>query len=232
MVVGTGMIAQGFKRYIATDGITIFASGVSDSGNSLQAEFDREKLLLQKTISTWPNNLLVYFSTCSIYQPGMSTSNYVIHKLAMEGLIINSNIRYLIIRLSNPIGKTQNKKTFLNFFLERIKNGAALPVWKNAGRNIMDLDDIIKTCDYIIENKLFENEIVNIANPNNSKIMDIVKELQSFFDVRITCDFLDKGTEPEINLEKISPVFKKLDIKFPDNYFTQLLTKYYPAHEL
>src|SRR6218665_2013574 len=120
MVIGNGMIATRFGSYSTNDAFVIFASGVSNSGNKESAGFDRESELIKKTIAENPDKQFVYFSTCSIYDPSLETSDYVIHKKQMEELIRSLTDQFTIFRVSNPIGTTGNPHTMLNFFIRHI----------------------------------------------------------------------------------------------------------------
>ena len=84
MVIGNGMIAKRFAAYTGNDQFIIFASGVSNSRTNDTAAYNREAALLLDTIKHNKDKTLVYFSTCSIYDPGEKDSPYVLHKLKME----------------------------------------------------------------------------------------------------------------------------------------------------
>src|SRR5690349_6695322 len=104
MVIGNGMIAKRFNSYKDNKDVLIFASGVSNSKNRNQAQYDRESDLLEKTIEANPSKVLVYFSTCSIKDPGEANSPYVEHKKQLEDLIQKKLERYYIFRVSNIAG--------------------------------------------------------------------------------------------------------------------------------
>ena len=86
MIVGNGLIARVFKgTKFDSLGITIFASGVSDSLSKNTNAFLREETLLKKYLAL--NQPLVYFSTLSIFDPTRNQSHYVRHKIEMEKLV-------------------------------------------------------------------------------------------------------------------------------------------------
>src|SRR5688572_5332524 len=137
MVVGKGLIARAFEPLYSKDNrFLIFASGVSNSGNTEAYEFKRETGLLEQAIQQHPEKTLIYFSTCSIYDPSMQQSLYVQHKLAMENLIQTRHPDYHIFRLANLAGKTNNPHTFLNYFAQHIQSGSFFYLWKQAWRNV------------------------------------------------------------------------------------------------
>ena len=69
--------------------VIFFASGVSNSSEISEKEFNREENLIHKILGDNPQKQFVYFSTCSIYDSSKNGSPYVLHKLKMEQIIIN-----------------------------------------------------------------------------------------------------------------------------------------------
>lgn len=228
MVVGNGMIAAKFKDHATDNSVLIFASGVSNSASANENDFLREKNLLTSVIRENKEKLLIYFSTCSIYDASMSGSAYVLHKLAMEKIITENQPHYLIFRVSNPVGNTANQNTFLNFFINHIKSKTIFPVWKNAYRNIIDIDDMYKVCSLIIQNNLHRNSIINIANTANYKITEIISIIEDYFGTKGNYDFKDKGNAPVIDTSALLPLYSELNISFTEDYLFQLLNKYFP----
>lgn len=228
MVIGTGMIANAFKAYKENDKYVIFASGVSNSSTINELGFDREAKLLRDTIQNNQEKKLVYFSTCSIYDDVMSTSPYVIHKLKMEELISTGHQNYIIFRVSNPIGVTQNKSTFLNYFIDKIKDGTHFEVWAHSFRNIIDIADMQLACSYIIEHDAHKNKIVNIAHPVNYPTQYIISAIEHHFNKKGNYSITNKGSEPKIDNTLSKEVFGMLNIQFNEQYLSKLLSKYFP----
>jgi len=228
MVVGNGMIANIFKSYQTSDSIVIFASGVSDSTHSPTDAFEREKKLLTKTINEQSDKLLVYFSTCSIYDHSMAHSAYVKHKKEMEELIIAQQPHYLVFRLSNPVGKTSNTHTVVNYFIKNILEKRPFEVWKYASRNIIDIDDMYMVCNEILLHHLFSNTIINIANPHNYPVSYIVETIEQHFKTDGNYTLTAKGDGPHIDITQVEPLFRKFNINFDQDYLSKLFQKYFP----
>jgi UDP-2-acetamido-2,6-beta-L-arabino-hexul-4-ose reductase len=207
MVIGNGMIAKEFSSYRSDDDHIIFASGVSDSTHSTALSFEREKLLLLDTIRNNPGKKLVYFSTCSIYDPSMKNAAYVRHKISMEELIKEEHAPYTIFRLSNPVGRTGNTNTVFNFFISNIHSGHHFEVWKNASRNIIDIDDMYA----------------------NYPVPYIIDTIEAHFHKKGKYTMLDKGDGPHIDISAIAPLIKKFNINFDGAYLPGLLQKYFPV---
>lgn len=229
MVTGNGMIAKRFSDYAEDSRFLIFASGVSNSVLTDQNAFKREADLLYDAIKNHFQKKLVYFSTCSIYDPSMKKSPYVIHKLKMEKIIKTSGISYTIFRVSNPIGKTENPNTVLNYFIRHIQEKKEFIVWKYASRNLIDLDDIYLICNYILNNDLFRNHKVNVANPVNYSVIYIIQAIERHFGTEGNYQLADKGNSPLIDTSAIQPILSKLKINFNNSYLSSILQKYFPV---
>lgn len=222
------MIAKRFSDYVEDGRFLIFASGVSNSTLNDEIAFKRETNMLEGCIKNHPDKNLVYFSTCSIYDPSMKRSPYVLHKLEMENVIKTSGITYNIFRVSNPIGKTENSHTVLNYFIQHILGKEEFTVWKYASRNLIDLDDIYLICNYILRNNLFKKHKVNVANPVNYPVIQIVQAIEKHFGIEGNYQLADKGNSPLIDTSAIQPILSKLKINFNNSYLSSLLQKYFP----
>ena len=227
MVVGNGMIAQKFGKYIHNDTILFFASGVSDSKCTDPVAYQREENLLKTTIAANPGKMVVYISTCSVYDPSLADSQYVNHKKKLEGLIQQSGEKYLVVRTSNLAGPSGNPKTVLNFFVNSIATAHPFQLWTMAGRNILDLDDFYSIVTYILDNNLHVNKIINVANKQNYKVTEIVHAIEQHLQKKANCELLEKGAEFNIDVTEVAPVLDKLHIEFTDDYLPRILKKYY-----
>jgi len=227
MVIGNGMVAKRFESYKKDDQFLIFASGVSNSKNTDPAIFNREIELLQNTIKENKEKILVYFSTCSIYDPEEKNSKYVLHKKNIEDLIQKQQKQFYIFRISNLVGRSDNPNTVLNFFFYHIRHAINFDLWSNATRNLLDIDDMYKIIDYILQKKTFKNDIINIANPVNYSVIEIITAIETLMRLRANYIPISKAKEFEIDVSLISPLFTKLNIHFGKTYLTNLLQKYY-----
>ncbi|RYF90368.1 MAG: NAD-dependent epimerase/dehydratase family protein [Chitinophagaceae bacterium] len=228
MVVGNGMIAKAFSKYADDKDVVVFASGVSNSGSKERHDFEREEQLLLQTIAANPQKMLLYFSTCSIYDPSLHESCYVQHKLKMEAFIQQQAVRYIIFRVSNPIGFTKNQHTVLNYFVSHIKQHQFFTVWQYASRNLMDMDDVLKVCEQLMKEVRFHNKIVNVANPVNYPVTTIVEAIENHLGIKGNYDIAEKGNSPLIDTTAIQPLISHLHIAFDSHYLDGLLKKYFP----
>jgi nucleoside-diphosphate-sugar epimerase len=229
MVIGNGMIAKRFSSYADENRWLVFASGVSHSLSISPEEFKREHNLLQGAIRDNPGKTVVYFSTCSIYDPSLHHSAYVLHKLKMEELITTEASSYIIFRVSNPVGKTNNHHTVLNFFVEHILSETFFTVWKYASRNLVDIDDMFAICNHIMQEGRYLNKIINVANPVNYPVISIIEAIETHLDKKGHFVLSEKGNSPLIDTSEIQPLFSQLHIEFGQHYLPQLLRKYFPG---
>ena len=228
MIIGSGMIAKRFGKYADNQQVLVFASGVSNSVSKVADDYKREEQLLQNALRDHPEKMLVYFSTCSIYDPSLQQSVYVKHKLQMEDLIQSHASSYIIFRVSNPVGFTENRHTVLNYFATHIKEQKHFSLWQYASRNLVDMDDVFTICDHIIQNGGQRNSILNIANPVNYPVASIIQALENHFSIKGNYSLEKKGNSPLIDTTAIQSLFGLLQIEFNNNYLEALLQKYFP----
>lgn len=129
MIIGNGDIAKALKGVDRKDFI-FFASGVSNSGETRESEFERERnLLLEQSVGI---KKLVYFSSLAT----MWESNpYFEHKRSMEVLVELHFPRYTIVRLGN-IDWGDNPHTIINFFRNQVAEGNKLNI-QNGYRHVV-----------------------------------------------------------------------------------------------
>jgi hypothetical protein len=108
MIVGKGDVAQQLWR-VDKPFVTFFASGVSNSQQQDEKEYEREIALLMQQPK---DQHLVYFSSLCIYY---SQTRYAQHKAQVERLIKDNFQTYTIVRLGN-IAWGKNPNTIINHF--------------------------------------------------------------------------------------------------------------------
>lgn len=229
MVVGNGMLAKSFlKEYVHDKSVYIFASGVSNSQETDFREFEREQKLLEETLKEVKDGVLVYFSTCSVYQHGQ-TSSYIEHKLKMEALVKNSGIAYYIFRLPQVAGKTEKKIFFISYIFSKIATGESFEVWNNSSRNVIDIDDIVKISKYILDKGICRNEIINIATPYNVPVLDYVRQIEMILDKKAVYEVRNKGSKQNIDITVIASLIDEAGVDFLNQkeYLDKVIKKYY-----
>jgi NAD dependent epimerase/dehydratase family. len=227
MVIGNGMIGKKFAPYRLNDAFVIFASGVSNSKTIDDSAYQREKELLQSVIQENTDKTLVYFSTCSIYDPDEQTSKYVLHKKNLEALIQKKCNQFHIFRVSNLVGISDNPNTILNFFIQHFKHKINFDLWSNAARNLLDIDDMYRIVDHILQNRLYLCKVLNIASPVTYSVKEIIAAIESLWNIKANYIPIEKGSRFIVDITAITPIIRELGIRFENDYLTILLKKYY-----
>ena len=165
MIIGHGDIA---KALIDRKDRLYFASGVSNSQEARESEYQREKDLLLKQ---GRNKHVVYFGSLSIFHPKTqySSTRYIRHKKEMEELVKKTFLHYTIVRLGN-ITWGNNPNTLINAVKGKIQR--------------RELFKIPNTYRYIIDKKEFLHWINLIPSWNcemnitgqKTKIRDIINK--------------------------------------------------------
>lgn len=160
MIVGHGTLAS-----VLTDhpDRVYFASGVPNSQETRETEYQREKDLLLQQDKT---RRLVYFSTISIF---FKDSRYTQHKLEMEKLIKENFPRYTIMRLGNVVWGN-NPVHLLPFFRQKHDKGEPIEV-QDVYRFPLELDEFL----FWIDNIPGFNCEINVSS-NRMKVIDLLKK--------------------------------------------------------
>lgn len=229
MVIGNGTMAKAFAGFADNNEFLIFASGVSNSKETKKEAFEREMTLLQETLQRYPSLHIVYFSTCSVYDTEEQQSAYVQHKLAAEQIVQETTHHYTIFRVSNVVSNTFHHTTIFSYLAYHIKNNLPFKLWKNAYRNILGVHDIEKLITYLLtQPQLSQNQIINIANPKNYRVLAIVEAMELFFQCQAQYELVEKGADFEIDTSLVQMIAPRLSIDFDENYLYHLLQMYYP----
>jgi nucleoside-diphosphate-sugar epimerase len=225
MIIGNGLIARAFKSYFDKDSdFIVFASGVSNSSETNLNEFNRERSLLLNAIAE--NKFLLYFSTCSVYDIELQNSLYVQHKKDMEALVYGSR-QFMIFRLPQVIGKTENQNTLTNYIFSHIVNGLKFNVWKKAQRNIIDVEDVASIVNYFIRHTDINNSVINVACSFSISIPNLISVFEKVIGISAKYDLIDSGVPYPIDTALVLEVLPKLGINFEDDYLEKVIRKYY-----
>lgn len=225
MIIGNGLIASLFDQQDRSD-VLFFASGVSNSLETRVAEFKREEILIRNTIAENPEKIFIYFSTCSVYDSSKTGSDYVLHKLKMEQIVKNTVPKFLILRVSNAVGKGGNPNLLMNYLVRSVRNNETINVHTKATRNLIDSDDIRNiTLKILQEGSL--NRIVNVAYLQNYSIVEILEILERFFDKKISLNLVKSGSGYDINIPDVENYFREKQLTVKENYLLNILEKYY-----
>lgn len=228
MLIGSGLLARAFApSFLQSENVCVYAAGVSNSGCTDTHEFARERHRLMAALRLARHvDTFVYFGTCSVADPEAQNTPYVQHKLGMEQLV-SAHPYHLIFRLPQVAGKTPNPHTLLNFLYARIARSEAFTLWKNARRNIIDVDDVVSIARQLIMDKTVQNTILNIANPVSYSMPDIVGVMERVIGKPAIYDSVERGSGYSIDISATLSMLDEAAVQFGENYLEQTISKYY-----
>lgn len=229
MIYGNGLIAKSFIKYTKKKKIIFFASGVSNSKETSKSEYKKEIVILKKVLlNKKDNQLFIYFSSCSIFDPSKQNSSYVKHKIKIENIIRKFD-NYYIFRLPTVIGRSSNNSTLINNLVHKLNNKKKIKILLGAKRNIIDISDVVKLVDLILMKNKDKNKTINIANKYNNKIEDIILYLSKVLNKSPIFEFKKSliRSSYSINTNYIKKYVLLLNIKFNKNYYKEVINKYF-----
>jgi len=221
MIIGNGILANALQFYDKED-VVFFASGVSNSLEKEASQFEREISLLKSVIIQNPDKRLVYFSTCSIYDPTKTESPYVIHKLTIEKLIAELCQQFIIFRVGNAVGHGGNSNTLINFLKNSILSENKLKLHSNARRILIGTDDIALFISRYMKD--FDNEIINLAYPYQYSLYEILSQLENHLRRKANYEAIEEGSFYKIEFNSFTESFFS-EIS-PDEYLKKLYSSY------
>lgn len=227
MIVGRGLLATAFAGFKSDPAVTIFASGVSNSQETSEAQFTRERELLIAALRG--DARLVYFSSCGVAGDPDELTAYMRHKLAMEALV-TARTDNMVVRLPQVVGRTGNPHTLTNFLRDRILSGVPFTIWARAERNLIDIDDITAIASHLLS--LAPDTILPvtaIAADRSLPMPELVSVFERVLGVPAHCILEQKGSPMRIHPRLPTHHAAGLGIDLGDGYAERVLWKYYGA---
>ena len=224
-IIGKGLIGKAFENSTADGDITIFASGISNSKETNLSLFDRELSLIHDSINYAPENLFIYFSTCSILSG--EENPYISHKILFEDAIREKSRRYLIIRLPQIVGLTTNN-TLVSYFVRSIINNTSVNIYNGLLKNLLSVDDVVRLTDEVaLRSDHFNTSITFASRYSISPLeiyLKIAKILNQIPKYQIASDQIGLIVNADIYRTKISSD----DVTSAPEYWINVLKKYVP----
>jgi len=225
MIVGTGLIARAFSPLYADDEATIvFASGVSNSAETSDAAFARERDLVLHHIARKPERL-VYFGSCNVANPNQKSA-YFEHKRSMERLVGDAAFG-LVIRLPQVVGATNNPNTLTNHLAHQIMTGQMVKLWTRARRNLIDIDDVVAITHHILANASAFPRRVSVASPWTLSMREILEIFESVLGRRAEAIEIDRGDDMHIDASLSEQIATDIGLDFGKDYPYRVVEKYY-----
>lgn len=229
IVVGSGVIANRFIDYqLQQNGkYLIFAGNVNDSTIKNISIIDEEEAIISAELATLRDRCFVYFSSCSILDPVVSHSPYVLHKARMEKLVQDSAKNFLIFRLPQIIALSDTSSSLVNFIVNSIINQEKFELWQNSWRNLIDIDDVHEIVGLVLRRELFSKKIINIASSHQTSVLQLVRDIEDFLGLTANYTLSNLGASYEIDVSEIKPILTELEIDFGGDYIKKSLRKYF-----
>lgn len=220
IVIGNGMMGR------ACSGITmrntvLFCSGVSNSNEKSSLEFSRERKLLESILYKYNARKIVYFSSL-IAKTG--SSPYAIHKRDMELLIEKNASNYLVMRLPQVVGGTNNT-TLIKYLLDCITLGKRIKVHKNSIRTLIDVEDVVRVVNLLLI-RGDKNLTIDVGSIKSLPILEIIRFLEDKLGKKALINCVDDGDDQSIDLTGFFEILPINDVLLNDNYPYLTMEKY------
>ncbi len=228
MIIGNGLLARAFApAFTDHPTVAVFASGVSNSKEERPEAFERERLLLEAALAR-PRQLL-YFSTCSIDDPALQRSPYVLHKRAMEALIAARRADAAVFRLPQVVGRTPNPYTLTNYLAQHIESGAPFQLWSLARRNLVDVADVATIVAQLLRDDGAAGRVTNVACPFSVAVPELVAIFEAVLGKRANYHSVAAGGCYPIDVAAAMAAAERAGLRIGADYIDNLIRKYY-AH--
>ena len=227
MILGSGLLARAFASFKDDERVLVFASGVSNSSSATEADYTRERNLLLEQQGTLSR--LVYFSTCSLFDPTLENSGYIRHKIRMEGLIQSRFEDHIILRLPNLVGHTANPHTLCNHIRDHILSGRTISVHANACRYLMGADTISTVCTPLLTSGSLVGRTVNVCYDRPVHLPELVSAMELILHKKAVIKKIDSGSCYEVdNHEFKQHWLSEQQTPWPvDDEWIRMLARYY-----
>jgi nucleoside-diphosphate-sugar epimerase len=227
-IIGNGMMATAFRAAGTIErGVCIFASGVSNSRCIDTSAFEREVNLLRQSLAGHAGpSPFVYFGTCSALDPASQHRPYVVHKLAMEQMVLQ-HPSGLIVRLPQVAGPNPSPYTLLAVLCEAIRSGKMIDVWERASRNIIDVADVVKIVTSLTSMPVHLGSVINVASPTSHSIKNVIEAAELALGRKARINMITAGASYEIDISVVKPAIEALGIDFGNNYLRRVISRYY-----
>jgi nucleoside-diphosphate-sugar epimerase len=225
MIIGNGLIANSIKDTDDKNYI-FFASGVSNSSVTNPLDFEREFRLIKELHLKHENKIFVYFSSCYISNNNAKLTPYYVHKLKMEEYIANNHFNYLILRLPQVIGKSNNNNTLINNFIYKLSKNEIIKLQRFANRYFIDVLDISEIIKKLITLKV-KNEIIDIFYPKSYNLIEIIEILELCSEKKINYKLINEGISYSLTEHLIYNYGNLISNSFDDNYLLSSIKKHY-----
>ena len=225
MIIGNGLIASSIQ-YSDDHNYVFFASGVSNSSTINELEFEREFKMINELLLKYDTKIFVYFSSCYVSNNNSKLTPYYTHKLKMEEYISNNHKNFLILRLPQVIGKSNNNNTLINNFLYKANSNEIINLQKFSNRYFIDILDISIIIKKLVHLKII-NEILDIFYPKPYNLIEIIEILEICSGKKIKYKLINDGISYSLKEHLIYNYSNLISHPVNENYLYNSIKKHY-----
>jgi nucleoside-diphosphate-sugar epimerase len=223
LIVGRGLLGESLNK-LRHESVILFASGVSNSKQENESEFERETNLLIKTLEGTDKRHFYYFSTCSIFDSSLAESSYIAHKKRMEAIVL-SEPTGRVIRLPNIVGPAGNPANLVNYLKHSIKRANAIKIQSHATRYLLGVDEMNLLCQDVVDHG-GQQKIISLVPPKNIKVTRIVTIIESILGKQANLELLEGGTPYEVDFSDTKYHASRVGFDFGQMYYENTLEKW------
>jgi nucleoside-diphosphate-sugar epimerase len=240
VIVGRGFIAKNLEPIAAEhDDVLLLAAGVSRTTATSDAEFVRERLLVEDSVQRCmrEGRRLVFLSTASsgVYGGAHCTgreneavtpsSPYAAHKLALERILQECGVEYLVLRLSHLVGQHQQPWQLLPSLVSQVMAGRVM-VRRGAQRDLLEVSDMVRITGRLLQDGV-SREIVNVASGVPVPIELVVEYVEKRLGRTAVHDVVDVDERSVIDIGKLRRLVPEVAaMGFGATYYQQVLDTY------
>ncbi|WP_158839667.1 NAD-dependent epimerase/dehydratase family protein [Saccharothrix deserti] len=239
-VVGRGFLAGSIG--VLGDrhpGATVLAAGVSSTYVTSAEDFARELDLVCEVARSCvrTGRVLVAFSTASHAMYGATTtparedspvapvSPYGRNKLALEQVVAESGVKWLVLRLSHVFGAGQREHQLLPSFIHQIRTGT-VRLYRGVHRDVVDVADVVSVVDGLLRDGV-TGEVVNVASGNPVPVERIVDGIERRMGVTADREHVDaEPMRTVVSLEKLRSLLPCVGPIGGGDYLDAVLDRY------
>lgn len=240
-ILGSGMVARSLQPYRGMIPNTLaFACGVANSTTQDQEPYQRELVMLETTLLKCreTDTRLVYFSSggaiygdiASLRDETTPTNPHTVygqHKLLCENRIRNSGVRYLIVRLANLVGPSQNSAQLIPALASQVLTGR-VKVQSLAMRDLLDVDDFASILFRLLS-VVPDRETLLLTSGVSVPVREIVLEIARILKSDTVLQEMPIGDIQQFSIAKLRSYLP--EISFSSDYFRLVIQKHISQRE-
>lgn len=145
----------------------------------------------------------------------------------MENLIREHFRYFLILRLPNLVGPSDNPNTLTNFVYNKIQSGEQFSIHTSASRYLLDVDDVVSAVDFVLEKGIAIRSNLDLVLAEKILIQDLVKEFELFMGKKGRTELISRGADYVVHPSQVFTEWQGKSLIDARIYLRKLLAKYY-----